>query len=70
MGASNRCKIYSSIDSVITKLPDYQNFSRKTKLRLNPDRVSDLHWSLSPTLNTMPTLAIQQSTIQTNIVSV
>ena len=58
------------VDSVITKLPDYQSFSRKTKLRLNPDRVPDLHWNLSTTLNTMPTLTTQQSTIQASIVSV
>ena len=57
-------------DSVITKLPDYQSFSRKTKLRLNPDRIPDLHWSLSTTLNMTPMLTTQQSTIQTNIVSI
>ena len=58
------------VESVITKLPDCQSFSRKTKLRLNPDRVPDLHWNLSTTLNTMPTLTTQQSTIQGNIVFV
>ena len=58
------------VDSVIAKLPDYQSFGRKTKLRLNPDRVPDLHWSLSTTLNMMPTLTTQQSTIQLNIVSI
>ena len=58
------------VDSVITKLPDYQIFGRKTKLRLNPDRVPNLHWNLSTTLNMMPMLTIQQSTIQTNIVSI
>ena len=63
-------KYILSIDSVIAKLPDYQSFGRKTKLRLNPDRVPDLHWSLSTTLNMTPTLTIQQSTIQTNIISI
>ena len=33
------------VDNVITKLPDYQSFGRKTKLRLNPDRIPDLHWN-------------------------
>ena len=47
------------VDSVSAKLPDYQSFGRKTKLRLNPDRVPDLHWNLSTTLNTMPTLTTQ-----------
>ena len=31
------------MDNVITKLPDYQSFCRKTKLRLNPDRIPNLH---------------------------
>ena len=58
------------VDSVIAKLPDYQSFGRKTKLRLNPDRVPNLHWSLSTTLNMTPTLTTQQSTIQASIVCV
>ena len=31
------------VDNVITKLPDYKSFGRKTKLRLNPDRIPNLH---------------------------
>ena len=58
------------VDNVINKLPDYQGFGRKTKLRLNPDRIPDLHWNLSTTLNTTSTLTTQQSLIQTNIASV
>ena len=57
------------VDNVITKLPDYQSFGRKTKLRLNPDRITNLHWNLSTTLNTTPTLMTQQSLIQTSVVS-
>ena len=52
------------VDNVITKLPDYQSFGRKTKLRLNPDRIPNLHW------NTTPTLMTQQSLIQVSTVSV
>ena len=55
---------------VITKLPDYQSFGRKTKLRLNLDRIPNLHWNLSTTLNTMPTLMTQQSNMQMKVVSV
>ena len=58
------------VDGVIGRLPDYQNFGRKTKLRLKPDRVPNLHWNLSTTLNTTPTLMIQQLTIQLSITSV
>ena len=57
------------VDNVITKLLDYQSFGRKTKLRLNLDRIPNLHWNLSTTLNTTPTLMTQQSLIQTSIVS-
>ena len=58
------------VDNVITKLSDYQSFGRETKLRLNPDRIPNLHWNLSTTLNTTPTLTTQQSLIQMNIVPV
>ena len=58
------------VDNVITKLPEYQSFGRKTKLRLNLNRIPDLHWNLSTTLNMMPTLMTQQSHMQTSIVSV
>ena len=58
------------VDNVITKLPDYQSFGRKTKLRLNPNRIPNLHWNLFTTLNTTPTLTTQQSLIQTCIASV
>ena len=58
------------VDNVITKLPDYHSFGRKTKLRLNLDRIPKLHWNLSTTLNTTPTVMTQQSLIQTSIVSV
>ena len=58
------------VDNIITKLPDYQSFGRKTKLRLNQDRIPNLHWNLSTTLNTMPTLMTQQLLIQMSMVSV
>ena len=35
------------VDNIITKLSDYQSFGRKSKLRLNPDRIPNLHWNLS-----------------------
>ena len=58
------------VDIVITKLPDYQSFGRKTKLRLNLDRTPNLHWNLSTTLNMTPTLMTQQSDMQMSVVSV
>ena len=58
------------VNNVITKLPDDQSFARKTKLRLNPDSIPNLHWNLSTTLNMMPTLMTQQSDMQMSVVSV
>ena len=56
------------VDNIITQLPDYQSFGRKTKLRLNLDRIPNLHWNLSTTLNMMPTLMTQQSLMQMSMV--
>ena len=58
------------VHNMITKLPDYQSFGRKTKLRLNPDRIPNLHWNLSTTLNMMPTIMTQQSNMQMKVISV
>ena len=51
------------VDNVIRNIPEYHNFGRKTTLRLNPDKIPDLHWNLATTLNTTPTLTMQQSDI-------
>ena len=42
-------------DNVISKLPNYDNFGRKTTLRLDPSKIPDLQWHLTSTLNTVPT---------------
>ena len=39
-------------DNIIAKLPDYNYFGRKTKLRLNPQNIPDLNWELALTANT------------------
>ena len=41
-------------DNIIAKLPDYNKFGQKTKLRLNPQNVPDLNWELATTANTKP----------------
>ena len=43
------------VDNIIAKLPDYNKFGCKTKLRLNPQNVPDLNWELATTANTKPT---------------
>ena len=42
-------------DNIIAKLPDYNKFECKTKLRLKPQNVPDLNWELATTANTKPT---------------
>ena len=39
-------------DRYIKQIPDYNAFGRKTTLRLNPDRIPDLHWSLAGSYHT------------------
>ena len=36
----------------ISALPDYEQFGRKTNLRLNPNKIPDLQWELTDKLNT------------------
>ena len=55
------------VDSIIEDVPDYQNFGRKTTLRLNSDKIPNLNWNLATTLNTTPTLTTQQSAMQIDI---
>ena len=56
-------------NNVITNIPNYQTFGQKTTLGLNPDKVPNLHWELSTTLNTTPTLPTQHlvMTISVNL---
>ena len=39
-------------DWYIKQIPDCSAFERKTTLRLNPDKILDLHWSLADTHTT------------------
>ena len=39
-------------DTIIAKLPNYNKFGCKTKLRLNPQNIPDLNWELATTANT------------------
>ena len=39
-------------DRIISKIPDYTTFGRKTKLAFHPDRVPDLGWQCAEKLNT------------------
>ena len=41
-------------DNIIAKLPDYNKFGCKTKLRLNPQNIPDLNLELAITANTKP----------------
>ena len=39
-------------DRYIKQIPNYSAFGRKTTLRLNPDKITDLQWSLADTYHT------------------
>ena len=39
-------------DWYIKQVPDYSAFGRKATLRLNPDKIPDLHWSLVDSYHT------------------
>ena len=58
-------------NNVIANIPSYQSFGCKTILILNQDKVPNLHWELSTTLNKTPTLTTQQSvmTISMNLLN-
>ena len=39
-------------DQYIKQIPDYSAFGQKTTLRMNPDKIPDLHWNLADTCHT------------------
>ena len=39
-------------DRYIKQIPDYSAFGRKTTLRMDPDKIPDLHWDLADTFTT------------------
>ena len=54
------------VDQYIKQIPDYSTFGRKTTLRMNPDKIPDLHWNLA---NTYCTTNIGQIDLQVTCVS-
>ena len=56
----------------IKQISDYSAFGRKTTLRLNPDKMPDLHWSLADTYHTTNIGLVDSSTMlmSTNYVDV
>ena len=63
-------KYVLSADSIIAKLPIYDNSGRKTKLRLNPDNIPDLHWELATLANTITSTTSSYSTPKSDLISV
>ena len=57
-------------DSIIAKLNNYCNFGRRTKLRLNPDNIPDLHWELATLANSISITTNRYSTPKTDLTSV
>ena len=50
-------------DQFVKQIPDYSAFRRKATLRLDPDKIPDLHWQL---LNTYHTTNVGQLILQTS----
>ena len=59
-------------DCYIKQIPDYTIFGRKITLRLNPDKIPDLHWSLADSYHTTNIGLVVSSTMSmsTNYVDV
>ena len=59
-------------DWYIKQIPDYTVFGRKTTLRLNPDKIPDLHWSLAESHHSTNIGLVVSSTVlmSTNYVDV
>ena len=59
-------------DRYIKQIPDYTAFGRKTMLRLNPDKIPNLHWRLADSYHTTNIgLAISSTlTMTTNYIDV
>ena len=57
-------------DTIIAKLPNYNNFGRKTKLRMNPDNIPDLHWELATLANTINVTTSSYSTPKSDTISI
>ena len=55
------------VNNVVANLPNYHNFGQKPTLQLNLDKIPNLHWELSKTLNMTPTLTTQQSVMSVSI---
>ena len=59
-------------DQYIKQIPDYSAFGRKAALRMNPDKIPDLHWQLASSYDTtnVGQLGFQTSDITTHGVDV
>ena len=55
------------VDWYVKQIPDYSAFGRKATLRMNPDKILDLHWQLVDTYHTtnIGQLGLQTSDIST-----
>ena len=66
-------------DNIVNKIPNYKLFGRPATLQLNPNKIPDLGWQMSTTLNTTPDskyqvpgtkdLTVVSSQIQSTIVT-
>ena len=59
-------------DQYIKQIPDYSTFGRKATLRMNPDKIPDLHWELVNTYHTtnIGQIRLQAADISTHCIDV
>ena len=59
-------------DQYIKQIPDFSTFGRRTTLRINPDKILDLHWSLADTYHTtnIGQIDLNATLISTNYINV
>jgi transposase InsO family protein len=56
------CKNVLPADNVIAKIPNYNNFGRKTNLAIKHDKIPDLNWSLTTQTSTINTSTYSHQT--------
>ena len=65
-------KVILPVDRVINEMPDYTKFGRKSKLDLDPTKISDLNWVLSTRIHTyttpMTTVSMPSQTVGSTLI--
>ena len=65
-------KVILPVDRIISEMPDYMKFGRKSKLDLDPTKIPDLNWVLSTRIHThttsMTTVSMPSQTVGSTLI--